>query len=241
MRFRRVPARIAGVGSAVVFSVVCCLLSVIGIDDAALATAQSDGSTRTVFNIPAQPLNAALFAYAQVTGAEVFVDDALIAGRRSASIRGTYDTETALRALLSGSGLEIRNAASNAFTLVLSSTPEPPFDQVPGWSSDREQVRFYAAVQTAVRHVLCKQSDTQLGLYRAALAVWVDPAGTISQIRLLSPNVNTEFGRALLTGIEGTFIGEPPPAGLPQPVTFVILPRTPESTGDCMSAPKAGD
>jgi len=194
---------------------------------------------RLSFAIPAQPLEDALFAYAKVTGVEVFVDHALTAGRRSEPVEGVYDFEAALRRMLGGSGLEIRRAASRAYTLVAISAREPPPDRVPGWLADRMRSRFFTAVQTAVKRVLCAQPEIVPGQYRAALAIWTDPDGRVVEARLLGANIDVQSARRLLDSMKGVSIGQPPPADLEQPTTFIILPRQPDQTGDCATQ-KAG-
>jgi hypothetical protein len=216
-----------------------CGIAFTGAGQPASAAGPSDETAKILFDIPPEPLGAALFAYTREAGAEVFVDDVLVAGRQSAPLHGTYDPEMALRTLLAGSGLAIRRAAPKAFTLVAVATREPPPDRPPAWSSDRMQLRFYASVQAAVTGMLCARLDTQPGHYRAALAIWIDPAGVIDRVRLLSPNVEGATRQALLAGMSGLRVGEPP-AAIAQPVIFVVLPRAPGATGDCQPTMEAG-
>ena len=198
------------------------------------------GESSLAFDIPAQPLAAALLAYSQAAGAEVFVDDALVAGRRSAPLAGRYDTEAALRRLLTGTGLAVRRAGRNAFTLVAAPLGEPPMDQAPGWAKDPARARFFAGLQAAVQRVLCARPDMAPGRYRAALALWFDSAGAVVRSRLLSQDLDAGLGRALLAGLDAISAGAPPPPGLAQPVIFVILPRPPDVTGDCAARTLAG-
>jgi hypothetical protein len=193
------------------------------------------------FDIPAQSLEDALIAYAGVTGVEVFIDHALAAGQRSSSVRGVYNVEDALRRMLATTGLEFRGAAERAYTLVEAPLQEPPAGGMPNWPADRK--RFFTALQLAIRQTLCAQPETLPGQYRAAVAVWVDPTGHVEKARLLSENgrggqdqsVNDEAPRRLVEDIQHLFIGQPPPSDLEQPVTFVILPRSSDRTGDCRS------
>jgi hypothetical protein len=207
--------------------------------DVLAASAQSqapDGggsADRLAFAIPAQPLEDALFAYAKATGVEVFVDHALIAGWKSEPVEGLYDFEAALRRMLQGTGLEIQRAAPHAYTLVAIVPREPPVDRAPGWLADRTRSRFFAAVQTAVKQILCPQPDIAPGQYRAALAIWTDPTGRVVEARLLGATIEAQNARRLLDTMKGISVGQPPPPGLEQPITFVILPRQPDQTGDC--------
>lgn len=77
------------------------------------------------FNIPSQPLGAALNAFAEATGWQVSMPTESIAGRTSSGISGSRQPEEALQALLAGTGITYRRADTNAVTLV-------PDNAVPG-------------------------------------------------------------------------------------------------------------
>jgi hypothetical protein len=195
----------------------------------------NDNDDRFSFAIPAQPLEDALLAYAQVTGVEIFFDHSRAAGRKSMPVKGLYNLEAALHRLIEGSGLEVRQAAPHAYTLAAASFREPPLDRAPTWSADPMRGRFFTAVQRTVTQVLCARSGIVPGQYRAALAIWTDPVGRVVEARLLGANVDALSARRLLDSMKGVSVGQAPPAGLQQPVTLVILPRAPEQTGDCAS------
>jgi len=172
-------------------------------------------------------------AYAKATGVEVFVDHALVVGRRSASVEGLYGAEAALQQMLKGTGLDFLRAAPRAFTLVATSPPEPPSDRAPAWSRDRTQAGFYAALQAAIRQTICAQAALAPGNYRAALSVWTNPTGRVVEARLLG--ADGQAARRLADSLTGLSTGQPTPPSLEQPITFVILPRQPDQTGDCGS------
>jgi hypothetical protein len=192
------------------------------------------------FAISAQSLEDALMVYAKETGVEVFVDHTLVVGRRSGPVQGRYGSEEALKRLIAGTGLEIRRAAPQAYTLVATTIREPPSTATPDWAVDRARSQFFAAVQLAIKRILCEQPQTMPGSYRAALTIRTDPAGRVVDAHLLDSSTDVEAGRQLLDRIQGAQIGQAPPADLEQPVTFVILPRRPDQTGDC-ALRKAGD
>ncbi|MFH0303419.1 STN domain-containing protein [Bradyrhizobium sp. 31Argb] len=187
------------------------------------------------FDIPPQPLEEALMSYAAVTGVEVFVDHALAAGQKSAPVQGVYTFEEALRALLRPTGLYIRRAADQGYTLVAPAAQEPPIGRIPKWSADPVRNHFFAALQTALKRALCGSPDTAPGQYRAALAIWIGPAGDIVNARVLGADAEDQAASNLAARIGRVSVGEAPPPGLEQPVTFVILPRSPEHTRDCQS------
>jgi hypothetical protein len=185
------------------------------------------------FDIPAQPLSNALFSFTAKAGIEVFVDDALISGHMSTFLHGTYAPEVALRMLLAGTGLQIRRAASNAFTIVAANVAVPSMGWRPSWAIDGSRLRFYAALQGSVRRAICDRAATAPGPYRAALAIWVSSAGTINAIKLLTVDIDEETGRALVSRLKGISIGLARPNSVTQPIVFVVLPRSSNDARDC--------
>jgi len=85
----------------------------------AVAQAQTatQGSTMS-FNIPAQPLTAALTAFARQTGLKIAYPAALTAGKSAPALRGSYSNAEALGHLLAGSGLSYRFTGASAVTIV---------------------------------------------------------------------------------------------------------------------------
>jgi hypothetical protein len=69
-------------------------------------------------SIPAQPLDAALRAFTRQTGWQVGYAAALVSGRTSGAVSGATDPLSALRALVSGSGIEIRVTGARTASLV---------------------------------------------------------------------------------------------------------------------------
>ncbi|BCA56575.1 Ferrichrome-iron receptor [Nitrospira sp. KM1] len=69
------------------------------------------------FDIPSQPLDQALKAFAEKTDLLLSYEAGMTAGRRSAGVSGRYTSEEALRRLLSGTGLDYRFANDKTVTL----------------------------------------------------------------------------------------------------------------------------
>ncbi|TXL72998.1 TonB-dependent receptor [Vineibacter terrae] len=78
------------------------------------------------FNIPAQPLDSALAAYAAATGVQVLYDSRITSGLRSGGVTGPLAPEEALRRLVAGTGLLVRFTGPRAATLerVQASAPD---------------------------------------------------------------------------------------------------------------------
>jgi len=83
------------------------------------------------FNIGAQPLGAALNAFAKATGWQVSFQTELAADVRSSGVNGNQTPEAALRALLAGTGLTYRVTSANAVTLVPAASGTPSGVAVP--------------------------------------------------------------------------------------------------------------
>jgi hypothetical protein len=185
------------------------------------------------FDIPSQPLENALIVYADLSEVEVFIDHALAAGQYSNALQGEYSAESALRALLAGTGLQIRRAAERAYTVVAPAMQEPAVGWAPAWESDHERGAFFAALQASIINALCMRSGLIPGQHRIALAIWIDPAGQVTDGRILTSQIPEEISVGIVRGIRNVAVGQPLPPGLKQPVTLVILAKSLDRSGDC--------
>jgi len=180
----------------------------------------------TVYDIPAQDLAPALNAYAAASGLQVLYETALAAGRHSVAVKGRMTPDTALQLLLSGSGLVSRRTDVDAITLYA----EKPPDVAP--APARPDPRFLGVLQGAVLGALCGTEETRPGAYRAALQLWITPAGAITRAALLSSTGDVRRDAALQRLLPGTVVGAPPPV-LGQPVTLIIGPRAAGARAEC--------
>ena len=212
----------------------CAGLAVFG-GVAAAEAPESSSHEPIQFDIPAEALPDALFAYTGTTGLGVLVEDGVADGRRSNPVRGRMSSVEALRILLDGTGLAFQYTSSNAFTLVPAAGMQATLAKVPADPSRNEgpDRAYFRSVQTAVKHALCSRAGTMPGDYRVAVQLWIDGAGDIRRAAFLGSTGERARDVAILETLAGLSVGEMPPAGLPQPVTLVILPRAPSTTGDC--------
>ncbi|MGV6872018.1 TonB-dependent siderophore receptor [Pseudochelatococcus sp. B33] len=85
----------------------------------AAAPAQQQGAGQTVsFDIPAQPLSAAIAAFIRATGWEVGYTSQAVADKRSAPVMGTMTPAQALQGLLAGTGVSARISGPSTAALV---------------------------------------------------------------------------------------------------------------------------
>lgn len=176
------------------------------------------------FNIPAQPLPLALNRYASLTSRATLFRSELAAGRISGSVQGRYTPEAALAQLLEGTGLvfeKIDDGPADAFVL-----------RAAGASSSLQAALASAGdypglLQTRIWDAVCASLPAALGRYHALLRFQVDEGGQLIHARLLSSTGDVRRDKALLNALDGVRVGAPPPAGMPQPLTMLVLPDDP--------------
>lgn len=200
--------------------------------------AQATGKTASfAFEIAPQPLEAALDAFSSISNVQVLYETSLTAERRSAELKGVFTPQAALDAMLAGTGLIAWHTTEDSYSLVrqqdgalgsdISGRPPPEIARYG---------RFLGAVQAALLETLCRRSETRPGRYKIALKFTVGSSGAVLQTSLLSSTGDRERDARIVGALEHLAVGEAPPAQLPQPITMVIAPRSPDETGDCASA-----
>jgi len=196
-----------------------------------------DARGQMSFDIGPQPLSTAVRAFSDVTGQALLVDERLLVGRVSPGARGEFTPEDALRRLLAGTGLRERYTSDKAFTLmpsvdtdmgVASMAPAVAAADTP----DTVVASYGAALQSAVEAALCRTSLTRPGEYRLALQVWVDGSGQLQRLRLLGSTGGEERDKAIESVLGGLRV-DPPPPGLAQPLTLLLLPADASRPAHC--------
>jgi hypothetical protein len=185
-------------------------------------------SREAAFDIPSQPLAAALNAYGTRSGLQVLYESALAANRTSTAIRGTFTPEAALNALLAGTGLVGRRTDVDAVTVAPESR-ERSTDAAPV----APDARFLGALQAGILNAFCQNADTRPGAYRLALQLWIAPTGALQRTSLLGSTGNTRRDEALVSQLRDVQLAIRPPPGLSQPITLVIMPRSPLQPPEC--------
>lgn len=194
--------------------------------------AQSPAIARTApetvaFDIPAQPLDAALDAYASSTGQSVLYDSHLTEGRTSKPLHGAYTPLAALDAMLEGSGLKVRYTSARALVLVRDAAPSPaPVDAA-------SLQRYRGLLQSRVGDAFCADPLLAAGDRRIALRVWIAPRGAIERADLLDTTGDDDVDAAVIAALEGLSLGEALPAGAAQPFTLLIMPRSSGQSWRC--------
>jgi hypothetical protein len=192
----------------------------------AVGSEQNADEVPTRFDIPAQPLATALEQFMGTANVSVVVDSAAIAGRTSAALHGQFSPEGGLRSLLIGTGIDPRPIGSRAYTLA-------PLPHAGAAQSLPRFTNYAMAIQQAVTNALCQRDETRPTQYRLVMRLWLNPEGTVTQVKLGVSTGSPGLDMAIENALEHIRVGAPVPAGLPQPVKLAILPRATSSDPGC--------
>lgn len=118
-----------------------------------LLAAEQASSVRA-YNLPAAPLSTTLNQIASQGGLALSLNPSLAAGKISAPVKGQYDAAGALRAALSGTGLQLEQSTSGTYSLVavpegVMALPETAIIGVENLETAWSPVEGYTATRTA--------------------------------------------------------------------------------------------
>jgi hypothetical protein len=203
---------------------------------AAVAKDDAHGAERVRFDIERQPLHAALEQYGLRTGLPVFFDTALVAGRESNAVHAVTTPSEALRTLLRDTGLVADytgSAATAAFVLkpapvdaVAASDSNAATEDTGAMPTASPDRGYDGLVQTRIWEAFCGNPRTAPGDYRAAMRFVIDGTGRIANAFLLHTSGDRARDGSILDTLSRTRIDRPPPPGMAQPLTMLILPRS---------------
>ncbi len=183
------------------------------------------------FDIPAQPLAAALYRFGDISHQPALFPSDMIAGLTSSAVHGRYSAETALRLLLAGTGLVAEEAMSaHGDIFLLKKTGS---DMAGRSAADNTLDGFPALIQARVMRALCANARTVPGSYRSILRVQVDAAGRIGNTHLIDSTGDSRRDAALLATLQQVWVGVPPSAAMRQPFTLMLSPTDPDIGSPC--------
>ncbi|MEW6438316.1 MAG: secretin and TonB N-terminal domain-containing protein [Pseudomonadota bacterium] len=203
------------------------------------ADAQGHTNEPVSFDIPSQPLSAALETYARLSGREVLYNGALTIGRRSNSLKGFYAPAEALRILLVGTELSAQFEDADFFVL----TPPSLAERQAEARRLIIQTRYYGHLQTTLKSAFCNNRDVLPGNYRLAARLWIAPSGEVQQAKRLASTGDARRDNDLDQILRRIKFGTPPPDGVGQPITILIMPNSPGVRQACAaggSVPPSG-
>lgn len=191
--------------------------------DVPQATAAASGSRARRFDIPAQPLAAALNRYASVSGWPILFHGTMVAGRISSPLQGDYEPEVALHRLLAGTGLapvKVEAGPADAYTLKAANPRESDAD------SEAQGVDFdYGGwVQARIWQALCADARTTPGRWRSLLRFRVDADGHVHGARMFNSTGTAVRDAAVIAALQRVRMERAPPPDMLQPLTMLIVP-----------------
>jgi iron complex outermembrane receptor protein len=173
------------------------------------------------FNIPSQDLPTALEAFGRQSGKEILFDRREAAGRRSGAAVGDYTADAALRRLLGGSGLALRQVNADTFLV----EPTPPQDRAAPSGGETTSVddvivsalRRNERVQDAPAAITAITGET---LRRLGASDFNDYYRTVPSLQITNNSATAGQSRVSLRGIwtagestVGLYYGETPVTG----------------------------
>lgn len=203
------------------------------------AAAEQGGAATTVrlaFNLPGQPLAAALRRFGEITGKSILYETRWTVGKQSAALHGDYRPDEALSLLLQGTGLAARVLSDEAVSVAppgtQASTPDRAAPKAAAKPADRRtrlaQHYYEGYLQQRIAQSLCALPAWRADMQRVVLRFSIDTRRRIDALRVrvagapaLEPAVRQALSRLAI---------EPPPPGLAQPVLMLILPESVEES-----------
>lgn len=224
-------------------------LGALAVSTSAGAAASSAGQSAArkvyLFNIPAQPLQPALVAYADVVGAQIIYDSKLARDHRSSPVIGLFTADVALRMLLEGSGLTVvptgtqdialasvaavrmggsaggtASGEGGETTLVLDTLY---VDAPPGAERRPDFTDYGQLVRSEIKQALTHSPETARRIYDIRIELWVDARGGVRRPRLLRSSGRADLDAAIERALAAIVLKTPPPSGMPQPIRVAVV------------------
>jgi hypothetical protein len=198
------------------------------------------------FDIPPQNLVTALDAFGAASGVQVLYTGALgPSQRQSPGVIGQLPPETALKALLAGTGLTARYITPRDVVLVLAEPAgtdglaRPPAPVGPIYSLDTLRVQIppepkdwsacyqYAVlVQQQLQDALKANEHTGRRNFSVGISVWVTRSGVIQRSEVSNSTGDQGLDAAIAQALFGVAIRRTPPDDLPQPIHVTVSKRS---------------
>lgn len=195
-----------------------------------------------VFDIPAQPLEAALFKYGETSLMPALYPSELVRGLRASAVKGRFSSEEALRRLLAGTGLSVQRARTQhgeVFRLGSNAGATALPQEVESEQAQTDLNGYPARVQSSVMQALCAHPLTAPGPYRALIEFGVDTAGKVDAVTLVEPTGEPQRDGLLMSALQRLHLGKSPSATTPAVYTIALLPAAPGTVPPCRHQTRA--
>ena len=203
--------------------------------DAAAWAQQAPAESLIEFDIPAQPLDAALTRFFGVTGVQLLYDGKLTTGRRSAAVRGRMTARAGLRRLLSGTGLIARYTKANAAIIAMpddaGSTPLIPLGRVvvrERIGTERlapvERMAYYQQLRAGLEAFLRSDPRTRDRTFDLLLDLRIADDGRMIEVLPRRTGERLRSDRMIAEALRDARVAPPPPL-LDQPLRIAVRGR----------------
>ena len=223
--------------------VAVCAGALIASSASVLSIAQESAASAgpaLAFDIPAQPLAAALDAYTAITGKEGFYDGSAGIGRRSREVKGVFTPDDALRILLSNTDLSPLPSGSSGYTLALAAEVAGRAAAAARMAADRPYMDYFAMIQTDIRNALCRDAERRPEQYLLIVKLWIGSSGAIKRAEHMGTTGDPGREARLAATLHAATLDEPPPPGMPQPITMAIFPGRQAGADGCRDSADRG-
>lgn len=198
--------------------------------DAAPDTGKARAGRRIKFEIPAQPLQAALETFGAASGLSGFYSAEFTESRLSNAVSGLYTPDAALRLLIEHTGLDVHYTALDAFVL-------EPSTSSTGASPAVRDAGLDGLLQTRVREAFCREPLLASGDSRIAISFRLGSKGRVEAPLLLDTTGDAGRDAAVLTALGSVDIGPVPgrPGETGSSFVMLILPQRAGAVRECGS------
>jgi hypothetical protein len=190
------------------------------------------------FDIPAQPLDTALEAFARTSGVDVLYDKNTAEKRFSSEVKGHLTRLGALDQLLLATGLTARFVRANAVLIVAAhessqGKPAEP-SQAAVMKLDTLDVRghavrigspdyrqYIAQVSADLERRLNRFKQSHPAPLRVTLELWIGVAGEVTRCEPAEGEGGADT-ESMQAQIQGAVVADPPPPEMPQPLRFEV-------------------
>lgn len=202
--------------------------------------AMGDTKSMHTFNLPSQPLAAALEAFGIASGVQFLYESDIVGEGYAPPLKGQFTIDEALRTLLAGTDFVVREVRENVITIARPSPeagllPPPTVLGTPDMSLDtlhiagegdiaaQEAIAAYGlAVQSDVQTALGRRDSTRYGSYVVGVGLWIGPSRAVQRLEILRSSGSNERDAAIAAVLRDLIISKAAPAHLPQPVRVTI-------------------
>lgn len=209
--------------------------------------AQAQAAVRG-YDIPAQDLETALLKLGRQSGIDILYERDVLAGLRSAPVRGELTPQAAVARMLAGAPLTHRFTSATAVLILpvrgtgsavpagnaatAAAAPQLVLDRlrvkaerVIGQPPGPDYRPFGQLVRSTIARRLQDDPRTRGRTFNVRLAVAMDSQGVIRDLLVRRSSGTDRLDRAIVSVVSGTSLPEPPPAGMPQPIWLEIVAR----------------